>query len=120
MDVVHQHGRPLDRHGAGRRMDYASKTTEGLAEAALATLGADTGAARAFRPGAAVRAARLIAELLETGVRAAAGRPAHRAPRRGRRTPRIDWRRPSTRGGRDAAPHGLVVSTGHARRSAPS
>lgn len=54
----------LDRHGAGLRMDYADTTPEALASAALGALGADTAGVRMPRPGAAGRAAALIAELL--------------------------------------------------------
>jgi pimeloyl-ACP methyl ester carboxylesterase/UDP-N-acetylglucosamine:LPS N-acetylglucosamine transferase len=60
LHVVHR----LDCHGAGRRMTYATTSSESLAEAALATLGADTGDTRLPEPGAARRAAGLIAELL--------------------------------------------------------
>lgn len=54
----------LDRFRAGRRLDFAATTVEALAEAALETLGADTRLYRPFTPGAAHRAAALIAELL--------------------------------------------------------
>lgn len=54
----------LDRYRAGRRLDFAATTVEALAEAALETLGADTRLYRPFTPGAAHRAAALIAELL--------------------------------------------------------
>jgi len=54
----------LDRHGAGRRMTYATTSPETVAEAALETLDADTSGTRLPEPGAARRAAGLIAELL--------------------------------------------------------
>jgi UDP-N-acetylglucosamine:LPS N-acetylglucosamine transferase len=54
----------LDRYRAGRRLDYASTSVEALAEAALATLGADTSAYRREGSGAAGRAAASIAVLL--------------------------------------------------------
>lgn len=54
----------LDRHGAGRRLDYAATNAERLAEAAIAVFGSDTRGYRPHTPGAASRAAALIAELL--------------------------------------------------------
>ncbi len=54
----------LDRYHAGTRLDYATTSIETLANAALATLGADTSGYRPQNPGAAWRAASLIAELL--------------------------------------------------------
>ena len=54
----------LERHRAGRRMEYAATTPESLAEAALATLESDTSRYRALDPQAAERAARAIAALL--------------------------------------------------------
>jgi hypothetical protein len=54
----------LERHRAGRRMDYAHTTPESLAEAALQQLCTGTRAFGAVRPGGAARAASLIAELL--------------------------------------------------------
>lgn len=54
----------LDRYRAGRRMDYDTTTPESLADAALATLGADTSGYREYEPGGATRAAQRIAELL--------------------------------------------------------
>lgn len=54
----------LDRYGAGRRLNYAETSVEQLAEAALAAWGADTRGYRSHTPGAAGRAAALIAELL--------------------------------------------------------
>ncbi len=54
----------LDRHGAGRRLDYAATNAERLAEAAIAVCGSDTRGYRPHTPGAASRAAALIAELL--------------------------------------------------------
>ncbi len=53
----------LDRYGAGRRMEFATSTPDMIAEAAVAALRAPTG----FRPveaDGAVRAARMLAELL--------------------------------------------------------
>ena len=58
--VVHR----LDRYGAGQRMHYGETNVDSLAQAALANLGADTGNYRRHRPGAAARAAKLIAQLL--------------------------------------------------------
>ncbi len=54
----------LERHRAGRRMEYAETTPEHLARAALATLGSDTSGYRPLDPQAAGRAARAIAALL--------------------------------------------------------
>ena len=54
----------LDSHRAGRRLSYAETSAAALAEAALATLGADTRGYRRHEPGAARRAATLVAELL--------------------------------------------------------
>jgi hypothetical protein len=54
----------LDVHRAGRRLTYADTSVEALAEAALATLGSDTSSYRTDEPGAARRAASLLAELL--------------------------------------------------------
>ncbi|HMM41878.1 MAG TPA: alpha/beta fold hydrolase [Thermomicrobiales bacterium] len=54
----------LERHRAGRRMEYAATTPESLAEAALATLESDTSRYRALDPQAAERAARAMAALL--------------------------------------------------------
>lgn len=54
----------LDRYRAGQRLNYAETSVEDLAEAALACLGADTGRFRAHTPGAAAKAAALVAELL--------------------------------------------------------
>ncbi|MDX1522462.1 MAG: glycosyltransferase, partial [Anaerolineae bacterium] len=54
----------LDRYRAGQRLIYDETTPESLAEASLANLGADTSHYRPYDPGAARRAAALIAELL--------------------------------------------------------
>ncbi len=54
----------LDRYGAGQRLQYGETSVESLAEAALSNLSADTGNYRRHTPGAAARAAELIAELL--------------------------------------------------------
>ena len=54
----------LERHAAGRRLDFAATDPESLARAALETLQADTSGYRGVDPGAPARAARLIAELL--------------------------------------------------------
>ncbi len=54
----------LDRYGAGRRLDYQNTSVEDVAELALETLGEDTSSYRSFDPGAAGRAASLIADLL--------------------------------------------------------
>jgi UDP-N-acetylglucosamine:LPS N-acetylglucosamine transferase len=54
----------LDRYRDGRRLDYEETSAESLAEAALERLGADTSHYHSFTPGAANRAAALIAELL--------------------------------------------------------
>ena len=54
----------LDRYRAGQRMQYADVSLESLAAAAIDTFGADTSHYRPFNPGAAGRAAALIAELL--------------------------------------------------------
>jgi UDP-N-acetylglucosamine:LPS N-acetylglucosamine transferase len=54
----------LDHYQAGRRLPYAETTAETLAEAALATLGADTSGYRPYDAGGAGRAAVLIAGLL--------------------------------------------------------
>ncbi|MCO5178340.1 MAG: alpha/beta fold hydrolase [Thermomicrobiales bacterium] len=54
----------LERHRAGRRMDFDAMTPESLAAAALATLGSDTSAYLPLDPQAATRAARSIAALL--------------------------------------------------------
>ena len=54
----------LDHYRAGRRLNYHQTGVEALAEAALTTLGADTGGYRPYDPGGATRAAKLIAELL--------------------------------------------------------
>ncbi|MCB0168463.1 MAG: alpha/beta hydrolase, partial [Anaerolineae bacterium] len=54
----------LDHYRAGRRLDYHQTGVEALAEAALATLDADTNRYRPYDPGGAARAAKLIAELL--------------------------------------------------------
>ena len=54
----------LDHYRAGRRLDYHQTDVEALAEAALATLGADTSDYRPYDAGGAARAAKLIAELL--------------------------------------------------------
>ena len=53
----------LDRYGAGRRMGYAETSVASLAEAAVAQLDADGSSYRPHEPGAAARAAELIAEL---------------------------------------------------------
>jgi len=63
-EQVHHVAHRLDRYGAGRRMDYAATSPEALAEAALAQLGADTSGYLPIAPGAATRAAGLVAELL--------------------------------------------------------
>jgi hypothetical protein len=55
----------LDRYRAGRRLDYASTSVDALAEATLATLGADMSTYRREDSGAAGRAAAQIAELLQ-------------------------------------------------------
>ena len=57
----------LDRHGAGRRMEYASATAEGIAEAIAEEVGGSA-VYRAVPSDGAARAAALIAPLLE-GVR---------------------------------------------------
>jgi pimeloyl-ACP methyl ester carboxylesterase/predicted glycosyltransferase len=54
----------LDRYGAGRRLDYAATSVEALAEAMIATIGADTSMYRPYDPRGATRAAAIIAELL--------------------------------------------------------
>jgi pimeloyl-ACP methyl ester carboxylesterase/UDP-N-acetylglucosamine:LPS N-acetylglucosamine transferase len=54
----------LDRHRAGRRLEFAATDAEALAAAALETLGKDTSGYRLPAPGASARAAGLIAELL--------------------------------------------------------
>jgi pimeloyl-ACP methyl ester carboxylesterase/predicted glycosyltransferase len=54
----------LDAHRAGQRLAYHDTNADALADAALQTLGTDTSAYRQHRPGAARRAASLIAELL--------------------------------------------------------
>jgi pimeloyl-ACP methyl ester carboxylesterase/UDP:flavonoid glycosyltransferase YjiC (YdhE family) len=54
----------LDVHRAGRRLSYADTSASALAEAAFDTLGADTRGYHVPEPGAARRAAALIAELL--------------------------------------------------------
>jgi len=54
----------LHRYRAGRRLQYAETSTETLAEAALSTLGADTGPYLTHVPGGAKQAASLIADLL--------------------------------------------------------
>jgi pimeloyl-ACP methyl ester carboxylesterase/UDP:flavonoid glycosyltransferase YjiC (YdhE family) len=63
-EQVYHVARRLERHGAGRRMDYAGTSPAALAEAALGELGADTSGYAQPRPGGAGRAASLIAELL--------------------------------------------------------
>jgi UDP:flavonoid glycosyltransferase YjiC (YdhE family) len=54
----------LDTHRAGRRLEYNHTDPDTLADAALATLEMSTAGYRQHEPGAAGRAARLIAELL--------------------------------------------------------
>jgi UDP:flavonoid glycosyltransferase YjiC (YdhE family) len=54
----------LDVHRAGRRLSYAQTSVPSLAEGALETLRTDTSSYRRHEPGAAQRAASLIAELL--------------------------------------------------------
>jgi hypothetical protein len=54
----------LDRHGAGRRLDYAATSAEVLAEVMIDTIGADTSAYRPYDPRGATRAASHIAALL--------------------------------------------------------
>jgi hypothetical protein len=54
----------LDRYRAGQQLQYADVSVESLAAAAVETLGANTSNYRPFKPGAAGRAAALIAELL--------------------------------------------------------
>ncbi|HKZ69065.1 MAG TPA: alpha/beta fold hydrolase, partial [Anaerolineales bacterium] len=54
----------LERYRAGRRLNYTETGAEALAEAALATLGADTSRYRPHESGGAARAAKLIVELL--------------------------------------------------------
>lgn len=54
----------LDRYRAGVRMEYAATSARDLAAAALGALGAPTGHYRRHAPGAAERAAELIAGLL--------------------------------------------------------
>jgi pimeloyl-ACP methyl ester carboxylesterase/predicted glycosyltransferase len=54
----------LSTHSAGRRIDYPECDTESLAKLALETLGSDTTHYRPPSPGAAERAASIIAELL--------------------------------------------------------
>jgi len=54
----------LDRYRAGQRLQYADVSVEKLAAAAIKTFGADTSNYRPFTPGAAGRAAALIAALL--------------------------------------------------------
>jgi UDP:flavonoid glycosyltransferase YjiC (YdhE family) len=63
-EQVHHVAHRLQTHGAGRRIDYARRTPETLAELALQTLGSDTTHCRPAAPGAAKRAASPIAELL--------------------------------------------------------
>jgi UDP:flavonoid glycosyltransferase YjiC (YdhE family) len=53
----------LDRYGAGRRMEFATSTSDMIAEAMVTASQAPTG----FKPveaGGAVRAARMLAELI--------------------------------------------------------
>ncbi len=54
----------LDAHRAGHRLTYQDTSTDALADAALQALGTDTSGYRQHQPGAARRAATLIAELL--------------------------------------------------------
>jgi pimeloyl-ACP methyl ester carboxylesterase/predicted glycosyltransferase len=54
----------LDRYNAGRRLDFESMTTEDIGQEMVAMCGADTRGYREITPGAAARAANLIAELL--------------------------------------------------------
>jgi predicted glycosyltransferase len=54
----------LDAHRAGRRLAYHNTDADALADAALQALGTDTSRYRQHQPGAARRAASLIAELL--------------------------------------------------------
>ncbi len=63
-EQIHHVAYRLDRYRAGQRLAYAETGVEDLAEAVLATLGADTGHYRPHAPGAAERAATLVAELL--------------------------------------------------------
>ena len=53
----------LDRHGAGRRMDYATATPEVIAEAIASEIGREV-AYRRIDPGAGGNAAARIAELI--------------------------------------------------------
>jgi len=53
----------LDRYGAGRRMEFATSTPDMIAEAAVAALQAPT-RFKPVEPDGAVRAARMLAELL--------------------------------------------------------
>jgi pimeloyl-ACP methyl ester carboxylesterase/predicted glycosyltransferase len=54
----------LERYRAGKRLQYADVSVESLAAAAVETLGADTSSYHPFKPGAAGRAATLMADLL--------------------------------------------------------
>ncbi len=63
-EQVHHVAHRLDTHHAGRRLDYADSSPETIAEVALQTLATDTTGYRMPKPGAARRAASLIAELL--------------------------------------------------------
>jgi hypothetical protein len=63
-EQVHHVAHRLATHAAGRCLDYAQFTAETLAEVAIDTLGTDTTKYLTPPPGAARRAAALIAELL--------------------------------------------------------
>jgi pimeloyl-ACP methyl ester carboxylesterase/UDP:flavonoid glycosyltransferase YjiC (YdhE family) len=63
-EQLHAVAHRLDVHHAGRRLVYADTSAGALARAALDMLGADTRDYRVPEPGAAGRAAALIAELL--------------------------------------------------------
>ncbi|HEX7197990.1 MAG TPA: glycosyltransferase, partial [Dongiaceae bacterium] len=54
----------LDAHRAGQRLAYQDTNADAVADAVLQALGTDTTGYRQHRPGAARRAASLIAELL--------------------------------------------------------
>jgi UDP-N-acetylglucosamine:LPS N-acetylglucosamine transferase len=54
----------LDAHRAGQRLAYQDTSVDALADAVLQALGTDTSRYRQHQPGAARRAASLIAELL--------------------------------------------------------
>ncbi len=63
-EQVHHVAHRLDTHRAGRRLEFAESNPQTIAEAALRTMATDTSGYRVPEPGAARRAASLIAELL--------------------------------------------------------